>query len=97
VIIIIIIIIFKAHQHEAAGRKTRLDIQNYGCNSNLLCYHGIVLLLFLHFCMLFIIIFFDSGTQFSGNEKITLCNTEKYKNQAGMNLSLLLLHKTVMQ
>jgi len=35
--IIIIIIIFKAHQHKAAGRKTRLDIQNYGCNGNLLC------------------------------------------------------------
>jgi len=33
----IIIIIFKAHQHKAAGRKTRLDIQNYGCNGNLLC------------------------------------------------------------
>ena len=26
----------------AAGRKTRLDIQNYGCNGNLLCYHGVV-------------------------------------------------------
>jgi len=33
-----------------------------------------------------IIIFFDPGTQFPGNEKITLCNTKKYKNQAGMNL-----------
>ena len=22
--------------------KTRLDIQNYGCNGNLLCYHGVV-------------------------------------------------------
>ena len=33
---------FKAHQHKAAGRKTRLDIQNYGCNGNLLCYHGVV-------------------------------------------------------
>jgi len=40
--IIIITIIFKAHQHKAAGRKTRLDIQNYGCNGNLLCYHGVV-------------------------------------------------------
>ena len=38
----IIITIFKAHQHKAAGRKTRLDIQNYGCNGNLLCYHGVV-------------------------------------------------------
>jgi len=39
IIIIIIIIItttFLAHQHKAAGRKTRLDIQNYGCNGNLL-------------------------------------------------------------
>jgi len=25
----------------AAGRKTRLDIQTYGCNSNLLCDHGV--------------------------------------------------------
>jgi len=33
---------FEAHQHKAAGRKTRLDIQNYGCNGNLLCYHGVV-------------------------------------------------------
>ena len=42
VIIIIIIIIFKEHQQKAAGRKTKLDIQNYGCNDNLLCYHGVV-------------------------------------------------------
>jgi len=33
---------FWAHQHKAAGRKTRLDIQNYGCNGNLLCYRGVV-------------------------------------------------------
>ena len=33
---------FKAHQHKAAGSKTRLDIQNYGSNGNLLCYHGVV-------------------------------------------------------
>jgi len=26
-------------------------------------------------------------TQFPANEKITLCNTKKYKNQAGMNLT----------
>jgi len=25
---------FKAHQHNAAGRKTRPDIQNYDCNGN---------------------------------------------------------------
>jgi len=34
--------IFKAHQHKAAGRKTSLHIQNYGCNGNLLCDHGVV-------------------------------------------------------
>ena len=41
------------------------------------------------FLLLLIIIIFDPGTQFPGNEKITLCNTEKYKNQnqAGMNLT----------
>jgi len=39
-----IIIIFFAHQHKAAGRKTRLDIQNYSCNGNLLCYHGVSLI-----------------------------------------------------
>ena len=34
---------FLAHQHKAAGGKTRLDIQNYGCNGNLLfSYHMIV-------------------------------------------------------
>ena len=42
IIIIIVIIIIIAHQHKAAGRKTRLDIQNYGCNGNLLCGHGVV-------------------------------------------------------
>jgi len=34
-----------------------------------------------------LLLFFDPGTQFPGNEKITLCNTENYKNQAGMNLT----------
>ena len=38
----ILLLFFKAHQHQAAGRKTRLDIQNYVCNGNLLCYHGVV-------------------------------------------------------
>jgi len=33
---------FLAHQHKAAGRKARLYIQNYGCNTNLLCDHGVV-------------------------------------------------------
>ena len=32
---------FLARQHKATGRKTRLDIQNYG-NDNLLCDHGVV-------------------------------------------------------
>jgi len=32
--------------------------------------------------VLLLLIFFDPGTQFPGNEKITLCNTKKYKNQA---------------
>jgi len=41
-IIIMIVMIFWAHQYKAAGRKTRLDIQNYGCSGNLLCYHGVV-------------------------------------------------------
>jgi len=31
--------------------------------------------------------YFDPCTQFPGNEKITLSNTKKYKNQAGMNLT----------
>jgi len=39
---IVIFIIFKAHQHKAAGRKTRLDIHNYRCNGSLLCYRGVV-------------------------------------------------------
>ena len=32
---------FKANQHKAACRKTRLDIQN-DCNGNLFCDHGVV-------------------------------------------------------
>jgi len=31
--------------------------------------------------------FFDPGTQFPRNEKITLCNTKKYKNRAEMSLT----------
>jgi len=43
VIFILLLLLFsKAHQHKAAGRKTRIDIQNYGCNGNLLCYHSVV-------------------------------------------------------
>ena len=34
--IIIVTILIKAHQHKATGRKTRLDMQNYSCNGNLL-------------------------------------------------------------
>jgi len=41
-ICVLLLLFFKAHQHKAAGRKTWLDIQNYGCNGNLLCYHGVV-------------------------------------------------------
>ena len=37
--------------------------------------------------MVGLLLFFDPGTQFPGNEKITLRNTKKYKNQAGMNLT----------
>ena len=43
--------------------------------------------MFLLLLLIIIIIFFDPGTQFPGKEKITLCNTEKYRNQAGMNLT----------
>ena len=39
---LILVYTFLAHQHKAAGRKTRLDIRNYGCNGNLLCDHGVV-------------------------------------------------------
>jgi len=40
--LLLLLLLFLAHQHKAAGRKTRLQIQNYGCNGNLLCYHGVV-------------------------------------------------------
>ena len=33
---------YYANQHKAAGRKIRVDMKNYGCNGNLLCYHGVV-------------------------------------------------------
>jgi len=33
------------------------------------------------------LLFFDSGTQFLGNETVTLCSTKKYKNQLGMNFT----------
>jgi len=33
-----------------------------------------------------LLLFFDPGSS-QGMKKITLCNTEKYKNQAGMNLT----------
>jgi len=39
---LLLLLFFLAHQHKATGRKTRLDIQNYGCSGNLLCYHGVV-------------------------------------------------------
>jgi len=37
--------------------------------------------------MRLLLLFFDPGTQFPGSEKITLCNTKKYKSQAAMNLN----------
>ena len=39
---LLLLFFLEAHQHKATGRKTRLDIQNYGCNSKLLCDHGVV-------------------------------------------------------
>ena len=41
-LLLLLLLFFKANQHKAAGRKTKLDIQNYGCNGNLLCDHGAV-------------------------------------------------------
>ena len=40
-IIIIVVVIFKPTS-TTVGMSTRLDIQNYGCNGNLLCDHGVV-------------------------------------------------------
>ena len=40
--LVVVLLLFFAHQHKAAGRKTRQDIQNYGSNVNLLCDHGVV-------------------------------------------------------
>jgi len=37
--------------------------------------------------LLLLFYFLDPGTQFPANEKITLCNTKKYKNQAGINIT----------
>ena len=42
----------------------------------------------IQICLLLLLLFFDHGTQFQGMKKITLCNTKKYKNHAGMNLTL---------
>ena len=33
-----LLLFFEAHEHKATGRKTRIDIQNYGC----ICDHGVV-------------------------------------------------------
>jgi len=41
-IFFIIFSLYWAHQRKAAGRKIRLDIQNYGYNGNLLCGNGVV-------------------------------------------------------
>ena len=40
--LLLLLLLFLAHQHKAAGRKTRIDIHNYGCNGNLLCDHCVV-------------------------------------------------------
>jgi len=46
-IIIIIIISFKAHQQKAAGRKTKLDIQNYVSMATIVII--IIITIFLNF------------------------------------------------
>ena len=61
IIVISIFLNFLAHWHKAAGRKTRLDIQNYGGNGNLLCYHIVV----------------ERNRNSKGMKKITLRNTKK--------------------
>jgi len=40
-LLLLLLLLFKTHHHKATGRKTRLDVQNYGCNGNLLCNHGV--------------------------------------------------------
>ena len=37
-----LLLLLLAHKHKAARRKTRLDIQNYGCNGNSLSDHCVV-------------------------------------------------------
>jgi len=48
----------------------------------------------IQICLLLLLLlfyfFFDPGTQFPRKEKITLCNIKKYKNQAGMNLIIII-------
>jgi len=41
-LLLLLLLLSQAHQHKAAVCKARQDIQNYGCNGNLLCYHGVV-------------------------------------------------------
>ena len=38
VVIIVVIVVICRYQHKATDRKTKLDIQNYGFNSNLLLF-----------------------------------------------------------
>jgi len=75
--------ICKTHWQEIVIFITVINTRNLKSKP---CYQICLLLLLL---LLFFILFFDPGTQFPGNEKnyARLCNTEKYKNQAGMNVT----------
>ena len=53
--------------------------------------HRLVVVVVVVIIIIIIFIFFDAGTQFPRNEKITLCNIKKYKNQAGMNLIIIII------
>ena len=40
--LLLLLLFFKPTSTKPQAEKTRLDILNYGCNGNLLCYHGVV-------------------------------------------------------
>jgi len=83
------------------GNKLNLTEQNEKNFSSLLSLQFVLCIFTTHYIQLYctivglyffvffsiFILFFDPGTQLAGNEKIMLCNKEKYKNQAGMNLT----------